>query len=252
MKKKGITAVVSIGLLILVAVVSASLLFNWFQTYQSELLMNTQKIVTSDSVEIKSIDSQYLYIWNKNSQNISIEEIKIGSKSCGINASLRGRSIDKISHNNCTQNISSKIREVAVFTNSGIFSRGFYVEGVQFTKTSTQDTGVFTGYAWGEQLGYISFNGTGYQVKMNNSNLYGHAYSQEFGYISFNGSNYNVSEKDGVIIGYAYGEHTGYINFNNSPLYQTTFNGTALNGHAYSQNLGYIHFSNQPLYEVTN
>ncbi len=105
------------------------------------------------------------------------------------------------------------------------------------------------GFAYGENFGYISFNGTNYGVSMENGDLSGFAYSEHLGYISFNGTNYGVSNIGGVLSGFAYGEQIGYIKFNGT-FYNVAFNGTHFNGMAYSENFGYINFYNSGIYQV--
>jgi hypothetical protein len=57
-------------------------------------------------------------------------------------------------------------------------------------------TGVLSGYAWSEKLGYINFNdaSSNYAVTIDSSgNFQGYAWSELTGYISLSGSNYQVS-----------------------------------------------------------
>jgi hypothetical protein len=249
--RKALGPIVATILLISVAVTSFVIFENWYHSYETGLFSSLQK-ENIDNVEVLKLYNGILYVKNQNSENVSIKDVKIDSKSCGVSFNLTPDSINSINLTNCSNNFPTGVREITLITNIGVYSKVLYFKPVSFipSNSSTITTGNFVGYAWGEQFGYISFNGTNYGVSMKNNQLYGYAYSENLGYISFNGTNYNVSVKDGVLVGYAYGENIGYIHFNSS-LYQTTFNGTNLNGYAYSENYGYIHFNLSDVYNVS-
>ena len=241
--KKSLTSIIAILLLLIVGVTSVLIFKTFYTNFQSSKFSNMEKTNTN-KMEITYLNPKnVLYISNGNSVPVNFTNIKVGSKFCSINGTLNPHSITKISIANCTNGMEPNPKDIAVFTEYGIFNKMLMLKPVSFTPTSI-NSGNFTGYAYGEQFGYISFNGTGYQVTMKNNKLSGYAYSENFGFISFNGTNYNVTNINGVFVGYAYGENVGYIDFNNSPIYNTTFNGTNLNGNAYSENLGYISFNN--------
>lgn len=248
--KKAIGPVVAVALLLVVSVSSVVMFQGWFQTFQSGMFADMEK-ANINSIEILYLDANNVFIKNSNSQNVSFSDIKISSQSCSVNGTIMPNQMNEISLNNCTSGMSIGPKTVVLITDVGVYTKTLMLKSVTFTSSpQTPSLGGFSGYAWGEQFGFISFNGTGYQVMMNNDELYGHAYSEYLGYISFNGTNYGVTNVDGVLTGYAYGENIGYINFNNSPTYQTTFNGTNLEGHAYSENFGYIHFNYPTFYNI--
>ena len=250
MNKKTIGPVVAIALLLVVSVSAAVMFQNWYQTFQSNMYSDIES-ANINPVEVNNLDGDLVYIKNSNPKDINFTNIKIDDKSCSINGTILAKTITKINLNNCTANMNIGPKTVTIITNSGVFSRTLMLRSVTYTPNpTTPSSGSFSGYAWGEQFGYISFNGTGYQVNMTNNQLYGFAYSENLGYISFNGTNYGVINSNGTLNGYAYGENIGYINFNNSPLYSVTFNGTNLNGHAYSENYGYIHFNYNNIYDI--
>ena len=248
--KKSISSVVAIALLLVVSVSSVVVLENWFQAFQSKNFTNIEQ-TNINNIDLNYLDADKLYVRNYNSQNLSFSNIKIDGKSCQINGTILANTMTQISLNNCTANMKIGPKEVTIITNSGVFSKDLMLRSVTFSPSSSNlDTGNFSGYAWGEAFGYVSFKGSNYGVKMINNQLYGYAYSENLGYISFNGTNYGVTNSNGTLTGYAYGENVGYINFNNSPLYSVTFNTTNLNGYAYSENYGYIHFSYNNLYNI--
>ena len=241
--KKGIVPLVVVSLLLAVSIISVLMFQDRFQTFQSGMFVDIKK-ANINSIDILYLGTDTVFIENFNSQNIYFSDIKISSQSCLINGTILAKQMNEISLNNCTSGMSIGPKEIVLITDVGVYTKTLRLELVTFTSSSEiPSSGGFSDYAWGEQFGFISFNGTGYQVLMNNNELYGFAYSENLGYISFNGSNYGVINVDGVLTGFAYGENIGYINFNNSPIYQTTFNGTNLQGYAYSENFGYIHFN---------
>lgn len=244
---KSISPVIAVALLIVTAVTSVVYFQDWFNNFSSLTYTKVEKI-DINAIDINYFDANILYIKNSNSQNINFSDIKINSISCGITGTISANQMNEISLNNCTENMDIGSKEVVLITEVGIFTKYLMLKSVYFNSTS-EWSGSFSGYAWEEQLGYISFNGSGYQVLMNNNRLYGNAYSENLGYISFNGTNYNVTNVGGVLVGYAWGEQTGYISFNGT-LYQTTFNDTALNGNAYSENFGFIHFTYPTFYQI--
>lgn len=247
---KGIGPVIAVALLLVVSVSSVVMFQNWYQTFQSDVFVDSEKL-NLNSIEIDYLDVNKIFIKNTNLENISFSNIKINSKECLVNGTILSNQMNEISLNNCTQDMIIGPKTVILITEIGIYTKTLMLRGVIFTSSVESPTsGGFTGYGWGEQFGYISFNGTGYQVLMNNNSLYGNAYSEYLGYISFNGTNHNVSNIGGVLTGYSYGENMGYINFNNSPTYQTIFDGTNIEGNAYSENFGYIHFNFPTFYTI--
>lgn len=107
-------------------------------------------------------------------------------------------------------------------------------------------------WAWSETVGWIDFGTTDGNVHVTNSALTGYAYGENIGWISLNCSNtsscgtndYAVSNtSSGTLSGYAWSETVGWINF--SP----TGGGVSINssgvftGHAYGENIGWIVFA---------
>ncbi len=249
MNKKSLSIIVALLLLLAVGISSVFVFETFYTHFQSSQMSNLEK-ANANKMEITYINPKnVIYISNRNSVPVNFTNIKVGTKFCFINGTLKANSITKISIKNCTNGIIPNPKDIAVFTEYGIFSKMMMLRPVSFTPTSV-NSGNFSGFAYGENLGYISFNGSNYQVSMKNGKLSGYAYSENFGFISFNGTKYNVTNKNGVLVGYAYGESIGYINFNDSPKYETTFNGTNLNGFAYSENYGYINF-NDSIYNIS-
>ncbi len=125
------------------------------------------------------------------------------------------------------------------------------------------DNGNCLDYAWFEQIGFVSANGTGatvdYGVTVADDILSGYAWSEKLGWINFNdvGAFYSViNDGSGNLSGYAWSEKGGYISFDDSTandFYQVKIdvNGN-FSGYAWSEKLGYVNMDDVgALYKVT-
>lgn len=82
-----------------------------------------------------------------------------------------------------------------------------------FVLSSTSD-GTVTGYAWGENTGYINFGLLGGNIHVTNSALTGYAWNDIFGWINLSPISSGVlNNGSGTLSGYAWGEKLGWINF---------------------------------------
>ena len=113
-----------------------------------------------------------------------------------------------------------------------------------------------SGYAYGENVGWINFNPAGSAVYVGDSGLTGYAYGENVGWISLNCLNDNscltnnwgvANDGKGNLSGYAYGENVGWINFNptsgNNDYGVKIDTSGNLSGSAYGENVGWISFS---------
>ena len=109
------------------------------------------------------------------------------------------------------------------------------------------------GYAWGENIGWISFgpsaHHTGVGIDLTTGNLSGYAWGENTGWISFGPSAHHtgvgIDLTTGNLSGYAWGENIGWINFGPS----THHTGVKINlatgnfsGYAWGENIGWINF----------
>ena len=124
-------------------------------------------------------------------------------------------------------------------------------------------------YAWGTNVGWISFNPAhGGGVTVYSDHLEGYAWAENVGWIRLgtyeaggthtyantDQTNYGVNnDGQGNLSGYAWGTNVGWIHFN--PTHGgVTINPTNgdFNGYAWGENIGWIHFQNSsPAYKVT-
>ena len=135
-----------------------------------------------------------------------------------------------------------------------LFGLNFLLNNQQ--KILAAGSGNTSGYAWGENVGWLSFNcdhtslglpiegpptncaadgGVDYGVSVEDTELSGFAWGENTGWISLNCSNdsscaivdYKVTNDNGALDGFAWGENVGWINFNDSTTYkvETTWQG---------------------------
>ncbi|HDZ54156.1 MAG TPA: peptidoglycan-binding protein [Candidatus Nealsonbacteria bacterium] len=103
-----------------------------------------------------------------------------------------------------------------------------------------------TGYAWGENAGWINFNPSqGEGVTVTNSAVAGYAWGENVGWINLNPTYGGVTnDGQGNLSGYAWGENVGWINFNPTGS-QVIIDGSTgdFSGYAWGENVGWISFS---------
>jgi hypothetical protein len=112
-------------------------------------------------------------------------------------------------------------------------------------------------YAWGENVGWIDFAST--TVDYASTTLSGWAYGENIGFISLNCKNtsscgdnsYAVTDDNfqGVLGGYAWGENVGWIDFSHVTFDITT---GEFSGYAYGENIGNILFGTSTNNVVTD
>jgi len=117
-------------------------------------------------------------------------------------------------------------------------------------------TGNCTGYAWGENIGWVNFNPKdGGGVTVADDGLIGYIWAENVGWIQLDydgtagalnttSTNWGVTnDGHGNLGGYAWGENIGWINFhssNSQVLIDTSGN---FSGYAWSENVGWIEFN---------
>ena len=107
-------------------------------------------------------------------------------------------------------------------------------------------------YAWSENASWIDFGVSGGNVHISDSVLTGYAYGENIGWISLNCSNnsscatadYKVSnDGSGTLSGYAWSENAGWINFAPSGGGVTINSSGEFLGYAYGENIGWVVFN---------
>ncbi len=148
-KKKAISPVIAIALLLVVTVVASVGFQNWYSSFQSGLLVDTEQrsssIIDSVNVEFISSDGQ-LYITNTGINNVSVNKIKIGNIDCNINQNL-SPGVNNFSITSCLNNTGTN--SVFVVTEDGIVTRKLFVnEIISGSSSSSLDCSSLYGGEW--------------------------------------------------------------------------------------------------------
>lgn len=126
MYKKTISPIVGISLLLVVSTVAVMGFQNWYSGFQSELNVDVEQRSTNTAeginIEFISSDGQ-AYITNSYSENISLDEIKVGDVDCSINYNL-SPGVNIISIKSCLE--EQKISEIRIVTNEGLYTKKIF------------------------------------------------------------------------------------------------------------------------------
>ena len=107
-------------------------------------------------------------------------------------------------------------------------------------------------YAWTENAGWLDFGGSYGNVTITDTVLTGYAFGENIGWVSLNCSNdsscatvdYKVSnDGSGILSGYAYGENVGWIKFDPSNGGVSINSSGEFSGQAYGENIGWLIFN---------
>ena len=135
--KKGITPVVAVALLLVVAVLAVVVFQTWFGSYSSGLFSKvetTSNYAVGNSLKIEPLVGNNLYVNNRIADNLNVTSLKIGGKICNLsNLSLGMNTIDV---SNCISNLTTSTPEVVLIAGGQIVSKEVYVRGVKSTSSS--------------------------------------------------------------------------------------------------------------------
>lgn len=154
LNKRAVTAVVATALLIILAIVTVILFQTWFQNYNSQILVKTEKQSQNvNSLQIEQMVGNQLYLNNRGNKNLSIQTIKLGSYDCQINKNL-SPGITKISLNSCLLNSpNNKIKEITVIEQNQIQTKSFYIDTSNlFVRPTLTFTASRTNLNWSEPV----------------------------------------------------------------------------------------------------
>jgi len=120
-----------------------------------------------------------------------------------------------------------------------------------FFPSSALAAGNTTGYAWGENIGWVNFNSTDGGVTVASTGLTGYLWLENVGWIHLDyddvagaanttATNWGVTnDGSGNLAGYAYGENIGWVNFHPTDS-QVIITGGNFSGYAWGENVGWI------------
>jgi len=127
--KRAISPVVATALLIVVGVVAVVGFQTFFNTYSSGLFtkVDTQSDASVGGTQIDNLIGNSLYFKNSNTENITINSIKIEGNDCNYSGNA-STGINEISITSCISDLTTSTPEVVIYTNNGIYSKKFYVK----------------------------------------------------------------------------------------------------------------------------
>lgn len=130
--KKALAPVVSVGLLMVVSVVSVIGFQTWFQSYSSTQYTSVEStgIVGSGSeLRIEGVLNKNLYLLKKGGDALNIESVKIGGNECSLASNSLNEGMNVINVTNCLNGLSEgTINDVVVITEKGIQSEKFILD----------------------------------------------------------------------------------------------------------------------------
>ena len=132
-KKKAISPVIATALLIVVAVVAVVSFQTWFGTFSSKIFSDTET-QSSNSVGNTQIDQligNSLYFNNANTENITLNSIKINGVDCNITTSNLTSGINELNVTSCLGDINNSNPEIVVYTNNKIYSKKIYLSNLE-------------------------------------------------------------------------------------------------------------------------
>ena len=140
MNKLGMSPVVAIALLMVVAVVSVVGFQNWFNTFSTQTLygVESQGSGTVIATSPRTVIGNQLYFNNGYNDNLTISKVTIGGNDCQFSGSINNGLSNISLSNNCTQNLSSSVSEIVVYTDKGIFSSKLKVGTIGSSSSSEE------------------------------------------------------------------------------------------------------------------
>lgn len=137
--KKGVSAVIAVGLLLVVTVGAVVTFQTWFSNYSSTIQNEIEGTQSSQS-EINRVVGDQLYFEKKGEGNVSITDIEVDGISCNISTTLSSSGIQQFDLNTCMENLSSSDYDAVVYTDNGVFEETFYYDGSSSTLDSSNNS----------------------------------------------------------------------------------------------------------------
>jgi surface protein len=127
-KRKGISPIVSIALLLVVVVVSTIGFQTWYNSYQSTFYVEVNsEISLNDDFNVEGIYEDILYITTDKSE--SVLSVSVNSIDCSISGSYSG--LEKINISNCLDLVSGRVAQVMIVTPSRVISSSQYLKEIR-------------------------------------------------------------------------------------------------------------------------
>lgn len=128
--KKGLGAVVSTSLLLLVAVAAIVGFQGWFQDFSSGTFSDVETKSSSGSLNtgIEDVIGNTIYFMNGNSENLSINSVTIDSIECPDLNDSYSSGIIELDVSDCISNITTSIPEIIIYTDTGLISETVFIK----------------------------------------------------------------------------------------------------------------------------
>ncbi|MCA9495693.1 MAG: SBBP repeat-containing protein [Nanoarchaeota archaeon] len=131
LKKKAISPVVAITLLLIMAVYAVVNFQTWYNTYSSDMFVKLEQdsSESSDNSGIEDLIDNTLYFKNGNQINITIVSVKIGGQDCNISGPYTpGMKILNVT--SCINNLSTNTPNIVVITDKKIYQENIYIDNL--------------------------------------------------------------------------------------------------------------------------
>lgn len=131
-KKKALAPVVSVGLLLVVSVVSVIGFQTWFQTYSSTQytsIETTGAIASGSELRIEGVLNKKLYLLKQGSETIDVQTLKIGGNECTLDESPLNEGMNIINVSNCLNGLDvGTVNDIVVVTDKGVQNEKFILD----------------------------------------------------------------------------------------------------------------------------
>ena len=128
--KGGISPIVALTLLFVVAVVSVVGLQSWYQSYSSDLFANVdEETMNRAMIQVDGVYGGTLYIrQQQGDDNTSLKTVKVNNEDCQINDSLKN-GVNRLDVSSCLENVSGSRADISLITNSGVVTHTISLDG---------------------------------------------------------------------------------------------------------------------------
>ncbi len=122
--KKGIVVSITLLLLLVIAIIGTLMFQGWFFAFSSNIFVKTED-KGKESISLEALIGDSLFINNRDTANITIEEVTIAGKECSIKSVLT-TGMNIISLETCNYNSALGIQDIVVRTQKNLYEKKFY------------------------------------------------------------------------------------------------------------------------------
>jgi hypothetical protein len=172
--KKAISPVVATALLLVVAVVSVSSFQGWFDSFQSGVNADVERKsdISSMRTGVDVLVGSIVYFYNGESNNLTINELKVGNNTCNISNSVMEPGINEIDLSSCLLGIpAGSAKDVVVVTDKGVLMKTVLVNYPSSLDCSLLETGDWVKVPGSSYFGTNDFCVMKWEAKQDSSGL---------------------------------------------------------------------------------